>query len=69
MDEARERFEHVIKVRAEYERVEVERRGAIGRPLDELYAEYHQEAHAAEPSSALMDLFRQISDEVDIAAP
>jgi exonuclease SbcD len=68
MDEARERFEHVVKVRAEYERVEVERRGAIGRPLDELYAEYHQEAHAVEPPSALMNLFREISDEVDVAA-
>lgn len=68
MDEARERFEHVVKVRAEYERVEVERRGAIGRPLDELYVEYHEKAHSTPASDALMDLFGQISDEVDSAA-
>jgi exonuclease SbcD len=68
MDEARERFEHVVKVRAEYDRVEVERRGAIGRPLDELYSEYHTEAHAAEASAALMETFRDISEAVDHAA-
>jgi len=32
MDEARERFEHVVKVRADYQRTEVEGRGAVGRP-------------------------------------
>ncbi len=67
MDDARERFEHVVKVRAEYERVEVERRGAIGRPLDELYAEYHEESHAEPALDSLMDLFREIADEVDSA--
>ena len=69
MDEARERFDHVVKVRAEYERVEVEHRGAIGRPLDELYAEYHEEAHSVPAAPVLMDLFREIADEVDSAAP
>lgn len=68
MDEARERFEHVVKVRAEYDRVEVERRGAIGRPLDELYGEYHTEAHAVEAPEVLMDVFRDISEAVDHAA-
>ena len=68
MDDAQERFEHVVKVRAEYERVEVERRGAIGRPLDELYAEYHTEAHNEAAPDPLMELFREIADEVDSAA-
>ena len=68
MDEARERFEHVVKVSADYERVEVERRGEIGRPLDELYSEYHEEAHATAAPGALMDLFREVADGVDSAA-
>lgn len=68
MDEARDRFDHVVKVRAEYERVDIERRGAIGRPIDEMYAEYHEEAYANPPTDALMDLFREISEEADHAA-
>ncbi len=68
MDRARERFPYVVKVRAEYERVEVIQRGGVGRPLDELYAEYHAEAHAASPPDDLMGLFREIADEVDRAA-
>lgn len=68
MDEARERFEHVVKVRAEYERADPERRGAIGRPLDELYADYHEEVHGGSPDEDLMALFREIAEEVDSAA-
>ncbi len=67
LDRARERFPHVVKVRAEYERVVVEQRGGTGRPLDDLYAEYHEEAHGATPTDELMALFREISDEVDSA--
>lgn len=68
MDEARARFDHVVKVRAEYERAEVDGRGAIGKPLDELYAEYHEEAHGARPDDELMALFREIAEEVDSAS-
>lgn len=69
MDEARERFEFVVKVRAEYERAEVDRPDSVGRPLDELYAEYHAEAHGGPPGDELMALFRDIAEEVDSAAP
>jgi exonuclease SbcD len=68
MDDARERFEHVVKVRAEYEREESDRRGTIGAPLDELYAGYHRETHGEEPSEALMSVFRDIIEEADRAA-
>jgi exonuclease SbcD len=68
MDEARERFDHVVKVRADYERVESERRGAIGAPLDELYAGYHEETHGEAPPEALMAVFREIAEEADRAA-
>jgi exonuclease SbcD len=68
MDEARERFEHVVKVRAEYEREELEGRGSIGAALDELYAGYHAEAHGAVPPDALMSVFREIIEEADRAA-
>lgn len=68
MDAARDRFEHVVKVRAEYERPEAGERRSIGRPLDELYEEYHTEAHGDAPGTELMALFREIAEEVDHAA-
>jgi len=69
VDTARERFPHVVKVRAEYPRPEIEARGEIGRPLDELYSEYHREAHSVDPSEELMTLFRDVAEEADRAAP
>jgi exonuclease SbcD len=68
VDTVRERFEHVVRVRAEYDRVEVERTTGIGRPIDELYAEYHELAHQDPPDDELMALFREIAEEVDRAA-
>jgi exonuclease SbcD len=69
MDEARERFPHVVKVRADYERTETQGRGAIGTPIDDLYAEYHAEAHGTAATDDLMALFREIADEVGSATP
>lgn len=63
VDIARERFPHVVKVRAEYERIELEQRGGEGRPLDELYGLYHEEAHASDATEGLLALFREISEE------
>jgi exonuclease SbcD len=64
VDEARRRFDHVVKVRAEYERPETERRSTIGASIDELYAEYHEISHGEPASDELMDLFREIAEEV-----
>jgi DNA repair protein SbcD/Mre11 len=64
MDAARERFPNVVKVKAEYERSRDERPTTAGRPLDDLYADYHREVHGEEAADELMALFREISDEV-----
>jgi exonuclease SbcD len=69
LDEARDRFGHVVKVRAEYERSELERRGEVGKPLDELYLAYHQEARGVAAPDELIGLFREIAEEADRATP
>lgn len=68
MDLVRERFPNVVKVRAEYDRSRNERPTTTGRPLDDLYADYHREVHGEAPSGDLMDLFREITLEVADAA-
>ena len=69
MDAARERFPDVVKVRAEYERPRETRPATTGRPLEELYADYHRETHNDDPPEALIELFREITTEVADAAP
>lgn len=64
MDAARERFPNVVKVKAEYERSRDSRPATAGRPLDDLYADYHREVHGEAASDDLMALFREISIEV-----
>lgn len=64
MDRARQRFPDVVKVRASYERPTDERPSTAGRPLVDLYSDYHREAHGAEPSADLLDLFTQIESEL-----
>jgi DNA repair protein SbcD/Mre11 len=68
MDRVRERFPDVVKVRAVYERPGAEIDFAPGATLEELYAAYHLEAHATEPSTALTELFREIAEEALDAA-
>jgi exonuclease SbcD len=68
MDAARERFPDVVKVKAEYERARESRPTTTGRPLEDLYADYHRETHNDDPSDALMELFREITAEVANAA-
>jgi DNA repair protein SbcD/Mre11 len=69
MDRVRERFPDVVKVRAVYERPGSEVDTAPGATLEELYAAYHLEAHATEPSETLAALFREIAEEALDAAP
>jgi exonuclease SbcD len=64
MDAARERFPNVVKVKAEYERSRDTRPSTAGRPLDDLYADYHREVHGEAAADDLMALFREISIEV-----
>jgi hypothetical protein len=68
LDQVRERFPDVVKVRPEYDRPTVEGTVAVGASLDELYAAYHLETHAAEAPDLLMALFREVAEEVADAA-
>jgi hypothetical protein len=54
----------VVKVRARYQRLVDERPATAGRPLSDLYADYHREAHGADPSPDLMSLFAEIENEL-----
>jgi hypothetical protein len=67
-DRAREEFEYVVKVRADYPRPEAEPAPGGALPLDERYAAYlEREGVAAEPE--LMAAFRSLMEEAGYAAP
>jgi exonuclease SbcD len=57
-------FDFVVKVRADYPRVEDAPRGHGLRSLDELYAAYCTEEDGVEPPEELMAAFRRVMDEV-----
>jgi exonuclease SbcD len=63
MDLARERFDHVVKVQARYERPDRSDAAAGNRPLDELYAEYHEVTHGGTPADELVAVFRALEEE------
>jgi len=62
-DRAREEFPWLVKVRAEYESAEAERPSRGGRPLDELYGDYHLAAHDEPAADALLAAFRDVWEE------
>ena len=63
-ERAREEFEHVVKVKADYPRAEGERSERGARPLDELYAAYVETDTGAPPDAELLDAFREVMEEV-----
>lgn len=69
MDRARERFQGLVKVRADYERPAVPRVATAGRPWEELYDEFHRSDHGGPASPALLSLFAEIREEVADATP
>ena len=68
VDRARERFPFVVKVQTRYHRPDVPMPTIAGRPLSDLYAEYHQHAHGEEASPALLATLREVEEEVLDAA-
>jgi len=68
LDQARERFPLVVKVTARYRRAEVAAAVVAGRPLADLYADYHRLARGREPGAPLLAAFREIEEEVTGAA-
>ena len=68
-DRARAAFPYLVKVRAEFERPEVERTSRHGRPLMELYAEFYLSEHGSEPDADVAAAFAELLEEVGVAAP
>jgi exonuclease SbcD len=68
-DRARQEFEHLVKVRAEYPRAETEQASRAGRSLDELYAAYFEEREGVAPPPELLAVFRELMEEAGYAAP
>jgi exonuclease SbcD len=67
-DRAREEFDFVVKVRAEYPRPELETAPTGAQPLDERYAAY-LEAEGVDPEAGLLAAFRSLMEEAGHAAP
>lgn len=57
-------FDHVVKVRAEYPRIEEQRSAHRHRPLDEVYAAYCAERDGVAPDEALLVAFRRVMADV-----
>ena len=68
VDRAREEFDHLVHVRAEYPRAESEAGARSGKTLDELYAVYYEEQEGVAPPVELVDAFREVMEEVGYAA-
>jgi exonuclease SbcD len=64
-DRAVDRFDHVVKVRAEYDREDDRPPTRAGRPLDELYGAYHEHAHGTPLDEPLLAAFREVWEEVE----
>ena len=62
-DRARERFPYLVKVRAEYERAEPERRSREGRAIPDLYGDYYLRTEGVEPPEDLLEALRKLLEE------
>ena len=67
-DRAREEFDHLVKVRSEYPRAEVERPSLDAVSLDDRYAAYLLERDGVPAEAALLETFRSIMEEVGYAS-
>lgn len=68
-ERAREEFDHLVKVAAEYDRPEREAIVREGRTLLDLYGAYHEERTGVAAPDELLDAFREVLEVVDHAAP
>ncbi len=68
VDRAREEFDFLVNVRAEYPRAEADSSARIGKTLDELYAAYFLENEGVPASDELVAAFREVMEEVGYAS-
>ncbi len=67
-DRARDEFDYLVRVAADYPRAESGRQDRSGRSLEELYADYYTEQEGVEPDSDLVGVFRDVMEEAGYAA-
>jgi exonuclease SbcD len=67
-DRAREEFDYLVKVRADYPRAETERPSTASLSLDERYAAYLIDRDGIEPDPALLEAFRVVMEEAGRAS-
>lgn len=67
-ERAREEFDHLVKIAADYPRLEREHSGRDGRTLDELYGDYYEVAEGVAAPDALLETFREVMDEAGHAS-
>lgn len=68
VDRARDEFDYLVHVRADYPRADVDAGTRAGKSLDELYALYYLEQEGVEASAELLEEFRNVMEEVGYAA-
>ena len=67
-ERAREEFDFLVKVHADYPRAEVERPSLDTLSLDERYAQYLLARDGVSPDEALLETFRSVMEEVGYAS-
>ena len=67
-DRARDEFDYLVRVAADYPRIESEREDRAGRTLDELYADYYMEQDGVAAEPELVELFRNVMEDAGYAS-
>lgn len=67
VDRAREGFDYLVQVRANYPRAEVDQERRSGRSLDQLYADFYQEQEGVAAPEELIAVFREVMEEAGYA--
>ena len=66
-ERARDEFDFVVKVKADYPLAEVDRPSRESRTMVELYGDYYLETEGIEAPEELIEAFRELADEVEHA--
>lgn len=68
VDRAREEFDFLVHVRADYPRAESDSTARVGKTLDELYGIYYEETEGVAAPPELLSAFRTIMEEAGYAS-
>ncbi len=68
VDRAREEFDFLVHVRAEYPRAETDASARMGKTLEELYAIYYEELEGVAAPPELLNAFREVMEEAGYAS-